>query len=159
MSTHLDMFDAKRSFKENWMTYHDITSKNKGPVPAWYPTDTEIKNTNLYSCWKECGFSSYEEFYKWSIQDKKDFWDYVVKKLGIIFDNHQDGPHEIEDVENPVWFPKSKLNIAKSCFQAPGEKNAIIFQKEGGQIETLSYKRLDEFSNQIAQGLLDNGLR
>jgi len=155
----LSFLNNSKPFKDIWLGYEQKNQQKGGVLPAWYPTDQEIQETNLYQCWKEKELSSYDEFYQWSIQDKNAFWNYVVKKLGIVFDKNENDGHKLEDYENPIWFPDAKLNIAKSCFQAPQDKTAIIFQKEGGEIETISYQQLDEMSNRVANGLLENGLK
>jgi acetyl-CoA synthetase len=50
------------------------------------------------------------------------------------------------------------LNIAESCFQAAGDTPAVVYQAEGGKMETTTYRELDRLSNRFARSLVASGL-
>jgi acetyl-CoA synthetase len=82
----------------------------------------------------------------------------MVDRLRIVFDTPSAVVVDSKtSVEAPRWFPGARLNIAKSCFNAPGEETAIVFQPEGGELGRLTYGQLDALSNRVAGGLAEHG--
>ena len=152
-----DLLKAPKKFEDVWKSYVQMSEQRSIPVPAWYPSFEEIQKTNLFKCWKEKGFDTYEQFYQWSVSDRGGFWDLAIKKLGIPLD--QAGKNNLADQENPKWLEGAKLNIAKSCFNAPKDKAAIIYQQENGELQSITYQELDEYSNRVANGLLETGFK
>lgn len=155
-----DIKQFTKDFDKIWSSFKELSEKSKMPLAAWTPTQEEIESTNLYKSWKEKGMNSYQEFHAWSCSSKNDFWAHTFKKLNIIFD---EVPSDVLDLtngaENPIWCKNGKINIAKSCFNAPKDKKAIIYQKESGALESITYGELDLKSNQVANGLEDLGLQ
>ena len=62
-------------------------------------------------------------------------------------------------MKNAQWLKNAQLNIVDSCFQNAENATAIILQKEGGKIEKVSQKQLDQFVNKIANGLITIGIK
>lgn len=107
---------------------------------------------------EEKNFSSYEELFRWSVNERESFWDVVVRKLGIAFDTPFSRIADFsKGVESPRWFPDATLNISKSCFSHSKDSPAILYQQEGGSITTITLGELDELSNRVANGLFDVG--
>lgn len=108
---------------------------------------------------KELSFKNLKDFHAWSVNHYAEFWQYVIKKLGILF---KESPFHICDlsqgIENPRWFPHAKLNIAESCFKAPPEKIAIYI-KDKEQIRKITFGELNNLSNQVANSLIQQGFR
>lgn len=108
---------------------------------------------------KELGFTNLQDFHAWSVSHYSDFWQYVVKKLGIVF---QAPPSAIcalpIDVERPNWFPQAKINIAESCFLSHPERIALyVNDKEG--IKKVSFGELNSLINRIANSLIKQGFQ
>ncbi len=130
----------------------------KGPPPAWIPTD-EIRNaTNIAVVMKALNIDSYDAFFQWSIQNREAFWDFIIKKLNILF---KESPTDILDhstpIESPRWLTSAKFNIVDSCFQAPEDAMAIITQGEKSDILTTSYSELEALTNRVANGVVNAG--
>lgn len=136
---------------ENW-------DWQKGPPPAWFPEDSQIQNTNLFRSMSERGFATYEQFYNWSINHRDEFWGYAIQKIGLVFkEKYQCIRDKKSDNKNSKWLLHSKLNIADSCFQANPESIAISCYSENKKIGDWTYKKLNEVSNQVANGLCNLG--
>ena len=58
-----------------------------------------------------------------------------------------------QGVEAPKWFVGAEMNIAESCFQAPVDQTAIVFQREDGQLEQMSFGDLEALCDRVAGGL------
>ena len=64
------------------------------------------------------------------------------------------------DVERPTWLKDARINIVDPCFKAAPDTPAIVFQKENDDnLQTLSYKNLENYINRIANAFKENGLQ
>ena len=141
-----------------WRAVYDKDKENEA-VPCWSPSEAEVRECNVTKFRTAYGLPDYEALHRYSVLNKTEFIKCVVKELGIVF---QEPFSEIADYSNPCtpnWFHGAKMNIAQSCFKSPGARPAIIFQREGGKIEEMSYAELDALSNQVANGLRDLGFK
>jgi len=149
-SIHLFLF--KQIFP-NWP--HELES-----APAWIPDAEFIKTTHIARTLDTLNMNHFHEFHTWSVTHYEKFWDFIIDKLKIVFQKKSDAICDLKlGVESPNWLPGAKLNIAESCFAAPAEKTAIVFQSEQGSLQKLTYGELNQLSNQIANSLIHIGLR
>ena len=129
-----------------------------GPRPAWTPTEHEAGSTHIAAACARRGLSDYAALRRWSVEHRADFWRDFIDVRGIKFSTP---PGRIVDLargpEFPHWFPGARMNIAESCFLAPGDATAILFTRDGGRIERVSYAELDALSNRFANALGDFG--
>ncbi|MFH0915649.1 MAG: AMP-binding protein [bacterium] len=132
---------------------------SQGPPPAWTPTDREISASNIAAFSKKVGLPSVHRLHRWSADNREAFWEQIIESLDIKF---KKSPSSVVDlrlgVESPRWLPGARLNIAESCFQAPGDAPAVLHQPEGGKIEVTTYSELDRLSNRFARSLVASGL-
>ena len=127
---------------------------------SWIPTDKIIEDSNIFKMMRQNNFSDYTEFWKWSVEHKHDFWEQTLKNLGIKFHKKYDKLLDVSrGVENAQWLQGSKLNIVDSCFQNNPDSTAVIFQKEKDKIEVVTQKELEQYVNQIANGLRNLGVQ
>ncbi len=132
--------------------------KAQGPPPAWFPSDEEIRTTNIARLMRSLKLNSYEEFHSWSVRNRADFWSLMTQRLGIRFKMEFTKAVDLSrGAEFPQWFPDAKLNIADSCFNAPDDAPAIVFQPEGDLLKTITYKALNSLANRVANALTDAG--
>lgn len=131
----------------------------QGPPPAWIPGDRDIADSNIAAFAKRVGLSSVLDLHPWSVENRAEFWGQVIDALGIKFKEPPSGVVDLRrGLEMPRWLPDARLNIAESCFLAPADTPAIIYQAEGGSIQTATYGDLDRLSNRFARGLAASGL-
>ncbi len=125
----------------------------------WQPSEDFIKSTNLYKSMSAFGFKKYEDFYKWSVNEREKFWENTVKNLKIKFAAPYSSVLDATDVKNPIWLKDARMNIIDSCLQAPDDQTAILLGKENKEeIEKISYKELARLINRISNSLIDQGL-
>jgi len=126
-----------------------------GPRPAWIPTADEAAATNMAKTCQRLWQPSYLHFFRWAADNREDFWRDTVEALGIRFRTKPERVLDVhEGAEHARWFPGASLNIAESCFAAAGDATAIVYQREGGPLATLTYSELDALSNRFANSLL-----
>jgi len=128
--------------------------------PFWKPSKETIEQSNIYKVMQQVGFKNYEDFWKWSVTNKQDFWEATVQNLGIKLEKkHTSILDTSKGIENTEWLKNAKLNIVDSCFQNSNTAIAVVFQEEGKELQKVTQKELLKLVNQIANGLVDLGLK
>lgn len=140
-------------------TYSDWDG-HQGPPPAWFPREDEIRETNIAALMRSLRLTSYAELHAWSAEHRERFWERMVRQLGIRFSYPYTQVMSLSHgIEAPAWFVGARLNIAESCFQAPEDAIAIMFQSETEPLQTWTYGQLNALSNRVANGLLEAGFQ
>lgn len=123
---------------------------------AWHPDDATVRNANVTAVMQSRGLDSYADLHRWSIEDRAAFWQMVLDRLGIVFD---DLPQEIlvGSPREPTWLPGARMNIIDSCFTAPADKTAVVYRDDGSN-RRLSYGELRSLVDRFARGLADRNL-
>lgn len=133
---------------------------SRGPAPAWTPTEEGIRATHVGRLMAERGCASVPELHAWSVADRSGFWEHMIRRLGICLAKTWTKVLDLSDgVTQPNWLCGAKLNIAESCFQAPGNKVAIEYRGEGENARKITYCELATLCNRVANGLLAAGFR
>ena len=126
----------------------------------WIPTKAIIENSNIYKMMQKHNIANYNDFWKWSITQKEQFWEETVRNLGIKLKKDFTSILNVTDgVETPKWLYNAKLNIVDSCFQNSNNATSIIYQEEGGSIQKISQLELKELVNKVANSLCSLGLK
>ena len=130
------------------------------PTHCWYPDDEVIQNSNIYKMMLQNGFTEYSDFWNWSAQQKEDFWGQTIDNLGIRFKTRYTNLLNLSrGEENAQWLAGSKLNIVDSCFQNDDADTALVYQHEGGELESLSQQELLKLVNRVGNSLIQQGLK
>lgn len=133
---------------------------------VWFPSDDYIKKTRLYQLMSQSGFTSYDDYYKYSISDISSFWDSAIKSLNIEW--YQ--PYvQVLDLSNgimyPEWFVNGKLNVVHNALdkwalnESTKNENALIWESDDGEIVSYTFFELYEEVNRVANGLVALGLK
>ncbi len=127
---------------------------------VWNPPEDVVKKSNIYKMMQQVGLNNYLDFWKWSENNKEDFWEQTVQNLGIKqHKKHTSIVDVSKGVENAQWLFNSKLNIVDSCFQNNQNATAVIYQEEGKSIQKVTQEELLLLVNKIANGLVKIGLK
>ena len=131
-----------------------------GTAPAWFLAEDDVEKTNIAVVMQELNLNSYEALHSWSVHHRADFWELMIERLGIQFHRKFS---EVVDLskgdEFPKWLVDAQLNIGESCFNAPSDATAIVFQSEGSTLSTMTYGELNALINRVANGLTDAGFQ
>lgn len=130
---------------------------------AWTPTEDVIERSQLTRFMKQVGVSTFDELYKFSIENVEQFTEEILKFLDIKFDP----PYEkLLDTSNGIEFPKwlegAGLNITEMCLDRwqtdeMRDQPAIIWEGEEGETFTATYKELFNYVEWYAAGLRGYG--
>ena len=118
---------------------------------TWSPSKEIINNSNIGKMMQKHSFTNYDDFWKWTVENKTTFWEDTVSNLNIVQSKKYNQILNTDTgVENAKWLYGAKLNIVDSCFQNDDNAIAIIFQKTNKEIQKISQKELLELVNKIA---------
>ena len=97
---------------------HDKHLLEDQPI-AWTPSPEVIERAQLTRFMKQVGVSTFDELYKYSINDVEKFTEEVLKFLNIKFDP----PYEkLLDLSNgfefPIWFQRNAPAYARNDWNA-----------------------------------------
>ncbi|MCF8232313.1 MAG: AMP-binding protein [Bacteroidales bacterium] len=153
---HPDMPAGLHQKLFQWV-YHQDEKYSDAP-PAWFPVGSTPENSNLKRFMRKKNFSSYQAFHHYSVTQRPEFWNDMLHELNIPFDT---APRKVVDasegLESPDWLPGAKLNIAGACFGEGNNQTAIVYGKENGALQTMTYGELDGLSSRIANSLTNIG--
>ena len=127
-------------------------------TPIWTPSQQVVEAANTTRFARAHGLAGHEELLRRSIDDPEWFWDAVVRWLDLDFTtpytrvlDASRGP------EWPQWFVGGELNLAWSCIgrhaAATPDREAVVAEREDGQVSSRSYRELAEDVARLAGGL------
>lgn len=126
------------------------------------PSHDVVSNANITAYMKSKGFEDYESFYKWSLENRFEFWEDMAREL------HWFEPWQstFTWTDKPFfqWFVGGKFNIVYNCLDRHMEtpvrdKVAFYWEGDDGSTRTLTYKDLYVMTNRLAKGLQNLGVK
>lgn len=127
---------------------------------VWAPSKDDVEQAHATQLMREGRFDSHEALHAWSATERPAFWQRVVEKLSIRFQILSAQVVDAEaDPSSVHFFPGSRLNIAESCFGAARSAPAIVYQREGGKLQSIRYGELLRTTRQVAASLRIMGLQ
>lgn len=127
-------------------------------APAWIPDTTHINKANITPFMAELGINTVTEFHTWTLQCYVDFWEKIITKLSIVFKKPASELCNLAGgLTDPKWLPDAELNIADSCFIAPPDATALIYEDLNHGMTTMTFDELNRLSNRIANNLTAAG--
>ncbi len=117
---------------------------------------------NITTYMKSKGFEDYEEFYRWSLSHRFEFWDDQARELHWFEPWHT----TLAWTTKPFfqWFAGGKLNIVYNCLDrhmqtAARTRVAFFWEGDDGSSRALTYEELYRMTNRLAQGLRQLGVK
>ena len=128
----------------------------------WKPSREQIERTNVWRFMQRLGFSEREAFLRFSVDELERFWDELMREIGVewftpytrVMDARR-GPQWAQ------WFIGGRLNIAHNCLDrwAETDRLACIWENEGGETRSITFRQLRDDANRVANGLVALGLQ
>jgi acetyl-CoA synthetase len=151
-------------FDEQWRVYSELGGRRPaelGPMPVWWPDTERVRQSNIAALTAELGVDGYPELQRWSVEQRRRFWEWVIRRLGVVFARTPDTVLDPDDdPAHPRWLAGAELNIVDSCFSPTDCTIAVAVGREGSsQIETVTYGELETLVNRVADGLTEHGFR
>ena len=127
----------------------------------WEPSAEERERARLtdYMRWLGHGFETYDELWRWSVEDLEGFWG----SLWGYFDVKASQPYErvlgSREMPGAEWFPGAELSYAEHIFRvAGGDRPAIVHASESREPAEVSWEELRQQVGRIAAGLRGLGV-
>ncbi|MFN3363799.1 acetoacetate--CoA ligase [Allorhizobium sp. NPDC080224] len=103
-------------------------------------------------------FADYDDFHRWSIDDRAAFWSAVWDYCEVIGEKGGLALSDGDDMLNARFFPEARLNFAENLLAHAGEGDALIFRGENKVADRWSWSRLAATVSRLQQALAAMGI-
>ncbi|SRR5579875_375810 len=130
------------------------------PSPEW----VERSNLTAYMRWlartRSLNFTSYEELWRWSVDDLDAFWASIWEYCGIQASTPYERVLGRREMPGAEWFPGARLNYAEHAlrFERPGA-DAVYHLSERTPLTRMSWQDLGQAVRKLATQLRALGIR
>jgi acetoacetyl-CoA synthetase len=121
------------------------------------PSDAAVAAANLSRYMRSVGFDSYDELWRWSVDDLEGFWASVWDFFDVPGTR---GETVLADRAMPGarWFPDAELNYVEQALRWDDDRPAVVFRSECRPPETISHRELRRRVAAVAAGLRGLGV-
>jgi acetoacetyl-CoA synthetase len=133
--------------------------------PLWIPSKERIKRANVtrfidFVNKRHClAIESYDQLYKWSIENIPDFWGAVWEFSDIKASSQYDTVvDDLNKFPGARWFVGARLNFAQNLLRYRDDRAAFKFRGETGKAFSLTYAELHDCVAQLAKSLREIGV-
>ncbi|NNF69307.1 MAG: AMP-binding protein, partial [Acidimicrobiia bacterium] len=123
----------------------------------WEPGPDRIAATRLTSFLASLTAATYDELWRWSIENPAGFWGEVWDFCEVIGSRDEDvlvGDSMIET----RWFPGARLNYAENLLRNPDRRRAVVVADESGTMTTLTREELTALVGRVQRSLVELGV-
>jgi acetoacetyl-CoA synthetase len=131
----------------------------------WAPSAEMIERSRLteFMRWLEAerglGFGSYDELWRWSVDDLEGFWASIWDFFGVRADGEFERALGSRAMPGAEWFAGTRLNYAEHVFAGKDDAEAaILHASELRELEELSWGELRAQVAAVAAGLRSLGV-
>lgn len=123
-------------------------ASSQSNAPLWTPSDERADSTHLATFIKEVNdefnqnLQSYDDIWRWSVDNSVQFWSKVWDFCGVIGDRGQTILSNPDQMPGAEFFPDAKLNFAENLLRRRDKTTAIISRDEQGGERTISFEDL-----------------
>ncbi len=132
----------------------------------WEPSEERIQNTEMYRFMRRINeqhgqnFTSYDELYRWSVDNIPDFWaamwEFAEIRTSKPFHTVVDDPYRLPGAR---WFEGAELNFAENLLRFRDDRTALIFWGEDRARRRVTYAELYREVTRVATALRALGIR
>jgi acetoacetyl-CoA synthetase len=127
--------------------------------PIWKPSAERIERATLTRYQRSMGFESYDELWRWSVDDLEGFWQSIVDQFGVRFTEQPSAVLGASQMPGAQWFPGATLSYAEHVFRGRDEEAvALRHASEVRELDAWTWARLRSETASIAAGLRDLGV-
>jgi acetoacetyl-CoA synthetase len=125
----------------------------------WQPGPTAAQ-TALARFMKQAGkpAAGYDDFWRWSVQDKEAFWSQVWDFCEVRGDKGGDIFRPGKTFQESRFFPEGKINFAENLLRRRDNAVAIVFRGENKVDRRLSFRELCDEVSRLRQALQAEGV-
>ncbi len=138
-----------------------LEAVSEEPELLWEPSRERVAGTTLarYMAWlggeRRLSFGSYDELWRWSVDDLEGFWGSIVEFFDVRFST---GGHVVlseRSMPGAQWFPGSELSYAEHMFRGKDDDAVAILHRSDVRPELgeWTWGRLRSETARVAAGL------
>jgi acetoacetyl-CoA synthetase len=131
----------------------------------WSPSIERVANSNMTRFIEYVNrrhsrdFCSYDELYRWSIENIADFWADMWEFGGIIASRQYDAVvDDLGKMPGAWWFRGARLNFAENLLRYRDDRTALVFRGEERAQVRMSYAALFARTAELARSLRESGV-
>jgi len=130
----------------------------------WKPDVAKVKASPMSRFAEKCEdkageeFQDYAAFHDWSVQSMADFWNLAWDHFAVIGDKGKRVIESHEKIFKTKFFPEAKLNFSENLLRKNTDEPAIIFRREDGLREIVSWKELNSLVSRLQQAMVSHGV-
>ena len=135
-------------------------------APAvWQPRPEDLTDSNIARLMQRLGFTDYEAFYRFSIEQPAQYWKEVNAFCGIVWSKDYTQYIDTSNgAEFPRWFTGGELNWVDTVLRwsdhpTTAQLPALIAEREQLAAETVTYAELKIRVQNFAAGMTALGLK
>ncbi len=134
------------------------------PGFIWQPSPELVERANVTRLMRRLGAADYTELHRISVEEPERFWPELVDDLGIEFSQRWESVVDTSrGPEWATWFNGGRINVARACLHRwaavrPDDEALVGLYEDGGR-ESLTYAEASRQATQLAEGLVELGVR
>ncbi|MEJ5347361.1 MAG: acetoacetate--CoA ligase [Desulfosoma sp.] len=132
----------------------------------WQPSEERIRSTNMYHFMQYVNekhsktFRSYDDLYRWSIEDIPTFWATLWDYAGFVVSRGYDEVvDDVKKLPGARWFEGAQLNFAENLLRYRDDRIALSFKGEGRPTVHTTYAELYDQVARLAASLKAMGIQ
>ncbi|KAA5836044.1 acetoacetate--CoA ligase [Saccharopolyspora hirsuta] len=145
------------------------TEPASNPEVLWQPSDERVAASRMaaFRDWlraeRDLDLPDYRALWEWSVSDLRGFWAAIADFFDVRFHHPADRVLTAEVMPGAEWFPGATLNYAEHALREGAGKGdedlAVIFAREDGRTEEITYGELRARVAAARAALVDLGVR
>src|SRR3954454_23807915 len=120
------------------------------PPVLWTPPDSLLQRCALGASRRERGFDTYDELWRWSVEDLEGFWGSIWDRYGV--GERGETVLAASGMPGATWFPGTQLNYAEHAFRGKAGLALVAGGEDREDVE-WSWDELRALTARIATGL------
>src|SRR5919108_460591 len=127
----------------------------------WEPSAEERERARLtdYMRWLGHGFETYDELWRWSVEDLEGFWGSLWGYFDVKASQPYDRVLGSREMPGAEWFSGAEFSYAEHVFRmAGGDRPAIVHASEVRELSEVGWDELRAQAGRIAAGLRGLGV-
>ncbi|HET8892923.1 MAG TPA: AMP-binding protein [Gaiellaceae bacterium] len=128
---------------------------------VWQPTPDLVESANVTRLARRLGADGFHALHRISVEEPERFWPTLIDDLGLEFSTPWGSV--VDSSRGPewtTWFTGGRLNVARVCVhRRASDEEALVGLYEDGTRESLSWDEASRQVTQLAEALVDLGVR
>jgi acetoacetyl-CoA synthetase len=122
----------------------------------WEPSAEMVERSRLtqYRRWLGRSFTTYDELWRWSVDDLEGFWTSIADYFEVPFSRRWTRVLDSHAMPGAHWFEGAELNYVEAVFRhRSAARPALVFRNETTPLAEVSWAELEEQVAAVAAGL------